>query len=141
MKITCPSCAAEYNVPGTLAAGRVVRCAKCGTEWTPVPPDGAEPPPSPPPPEPEPKPGLAPLSAAMPEPPARLAPPPPPAEQRQWSILAAWLGSGVVIVAALTLAFVFRAPVMQAWPPSQRVYAALGLQEAASPHVNGDVVK
>lgn len=138
MKITCPSCAAEYNVPGVLAEGRVVRCAKCGTEWAPVPappPVEAEPPPPLPPPEPEPPP------APDPEWPERLAPPVSEPPSRTLPLLLAWLGSAAVIVAALAGAFVFRDRIMQGWPPSQRVYGVLGLHAAASPDVHGDVVK
>ena len=37
MQIVCPSCSAAYEVPNSLvAAGRVVRCARCNGEWTPV---------------------------------------------------------------------------------------------------------
>ena len=37
MRITCPSCSAGYEVPDSLMpAGRIVRCARCGSEWTPV---------------------------------------------------------------------------------------------------------
>ncbi len=135
MKITCPSCAADYNVPGTLAAGRVVRCAKCGTEWAPVaavPVEVAPPPPLPAPPEPEP---------AVPNVPARLVPPLPERPERHLPLLLAWVGSLVVVVAALVMAFVLREAVMQAWPPSQRVYGVLGLRAAASADTQGNVVK
>ncbi len=38
MRIVCPSCAATYDVPvPQLAPGRSVRCARCSTDWTPVP--------------------------------------------------------------------------------------------------------
>jgi predicted Zn finger-like uncharacterized protein len=34
MRITCPSCAAEYEVPTTrLTPHRMVRCVRCGGEW------------------------------------------------------------------------------------------------------------
>ena len=37
MRITCPTCSAAYDVPDSLmTAGRVVRCARCGGNWTPV---------------------------------------------------------------------------------------------------------
>ena len=143
VKITCPSCAAEYNVPDTLAAGRVVRCAKCGNQWAPVaaavpdepivadaapePTATAEPPPPPP------------------ELPERLVPPAPVAapgwRRRPSALLLAWLGSALVIVAAVAAGVVFREPVMRAWPPSQRVYGVLHLRAPASPDVHGDVVK
>lgn len=67
MRIACPSCAAEYEVPeAALATGpRLLRCARCGHRFTsaaPAPPTPA--PPSEPPP-------------AEPEPPAASPPPPP----------------------------------------------------------------
>ncbi len=137
MKITCPSCAAEYNVPGELAAGRIVRCAKCSTQWAPVPPPPVEVAPLVPPAPPE-----AEAPVAMPDPPARLAPPAPPkpVRRRPSPLLLAWLASILVIVAALAAALVLREPIMRGWPPSQRVYGVLGLR-AASPDVHGDVVK
>ena len=142
MKITCPSCTAEYNVPDTLAAGRVVRCAKCGVEWTPVPEPVAEAAaiPAPVPDEPV---------AVVPQPPPpdpadRLAPPTAaPARPRRGpsALLLAWVGSGLLIVALLAAAVVFREPIMRGWPPSQRVYGALHLRAAPSSDIHGDVVK
>ena len=41
----------------------------------------------------------------------------------------AWGGSVAVLVIVLAAFVVFRAPVMKAWPPSTRLYAALGLGE------------
>ncbi len=137
MRITCPNCESEYNLPKPLAAGRVVRCAKCAQEWAPVPEVVSAPPPPPPPPEPElpspPPPVLEPMAPMVP-------PPPPPV--RRMPLLLAWAGSGVVVAAALAAAFVFRGPIMQKWPPSERVYGALHLRPApASPDVHRDVVE
>jgi predicted Zn finger-like uncharacterized protein len=71
MRIACPGCAAEYDVPDTLlAAGpRPLRCARCGTEFR------AELPPA------EPfvaaaEPAAVPVAAA-----ASAAPPPPPGSE------------------------------------------------------------
>lgn len=37
MRIVCPSCSAAFEVPKTrLAPGQAVRCARCGTDWTPL---------------------------------------------------------------------------------------------------------
>ncbi len=131
MRITCPNCHTEYDVSDEKLAGRSVRCARCATEWTPVPAAAAEsyaaPPdikapvlePSAPPPEP-----------AL-EPPSIVVPPreaPVVAELPQRSPIFAWVASLVVIVAAITASYVWRAEVMQAWPPSQRAYQALGLR-------------
>jgi predicted Zn finger-like uncharacterized protein len=39
MRVACPECSAEYDLPPALAArlaeGRTVRCARCGTAWAP----------------------------------------------------------------------------------------------------------
>ena len=44
--------------------------------------------------------------------------------------LLAWGGSIAVLAAAVVAALVFRAPLMKAWPPSMRLYAAIGLTSA-----------
>ncbi len=126
MRITCPSCAAEYDVGAPLAAGRVVRCARCGREWAPVaalPPAAAAAPRVVEviPPQPGPRAFLAPPASARPS--ARAHAPAP----GGLALTAAWIGSFALVLALLAAAFTFRAPIMAAWPPSTRVYAALGL--------------
>ncbi|WP_158742070.1 zinc-ribbon domain-containing protein [Acidisphaera sp. L21] len=140
MRITCPTCAAEYNVPGEIAAGRKVKCAKCGTKWAPV---EDAPPEEPPPSEPEPEPQPEPMAAFVP-----MAPPPMETPKRQWALPAAWAGSFLVVAVALVGAVLLRGPIMQKWPPSERVYAALHLAPdspasppPSSPNIHGDVVK
>jgi len=50
MRLTCPRCSTEYEIPDTaLAAGRRLRCDRCGHEWR----QEAEPAPEPAPTEPE----------------------------------------------------------------------------------------
>ncbi len=141
MRIVCPSCQAAYEVPESLAAGgKAVRCARCGTEWTPhpaaPPPPRAvvEEPPAPPPPEETPlhiEPRLAgyrPRSVDTVDddrPPPRddeieLAP-------RGRGAWIGWLISLLVLAALLWAAFAFRGQVIGAWPPSARLYAVLGL--------------
>ena len=116
VRITCPSCASEYEVPA-VAPGRPVRCVRCGTEWAPVPamPARLEP-------APEPSRWREPVQEA-PVPsraaPDRLAEPLP--------LLLAWVGSGVLLAALVAASIVWRGPIMQAWPPSGRLFAALGL--------------
>ncbi len=39
----------------------------------------------------------------------------------------AWAASAALIVAVLAAAYAFRVPIEQAWPPSTRLFAALGL--------------
>lgn len=72
MRIVCPSCHAAYEVPESLlATGKGVRCAKCGTEWVPLPAEPVPPPAAAPPPEPAPSPPPPPPppAAAVAEPP------------------------------------------------------------------------
>ena len=125
MRIDCPSCNATYDVPeAVVAARRTLRCSRCTTDFTARPADGV---PAPEPPAVEPRvsqvetPAGVPVAAPASEPsrlvlgmkPARL-------------VLAAWALSFVVIAAAAWAAVAWRAPIMRAWPPSTRVYAALG---------------
>ncbi len=132
MRITCPNCHTEYDVSDEKLAGRPVRCARCAVEWTPVPeamsespgvapPDIAAPLMEPPAPPPESAPELPPIVVPPREAPVVAAPP-------QRSAVPAWIASLVVIVAAITASYIWRAEVMQAWPPSQRAYQALGLR-------------
>ena len=121
MRIACPSCSASYDVPDRLLAGRkALRCARCGEQWTPppadapMPPEGFADPPRPVFIEPE-----------VPVPLPRLAPPVAP--RRSPAVRLAWAASLLVLVAGLAAAVVWRGRVAQAWPPSLRVYAALGL--------------
>lgn len=149
MRIICPSCQATYEVPeALLAGGKAARCARCGTEWMPLP---ATAPPSPAPHSPAPEPHAAvpagwedagdPAEDALrpgapwpsgidsiddDRPPPRddeidLAPP-------GRSVMIAWVISLLVIAALIWAAFAFRTEVMGAWPPSARLYAAIGLR-------------
>jgi hypothetical protein len=51
MRVACPECAAEYDLPPAFAArlseGRTLRCARCGITWAPQAPSLAEPPEAP----------------------------------------------------------------------------------------------
>lgn len=131
MRLVCPHCAAAYDVPPGLLAGRsAVRCARCGQQWVeqggPTPaldeaPEGADA-------------GtgalLAPGAADAPAPafgpPRRLA--------RSSDIRSSDMGprfGWAASVLALTLgawsAVAWRTDVMHAWPPSERLYSVLGL--------------
>jgi predicted Zn finger-like uncharacterized protein len=118
VRITCPTCSAEYDVPGSLAPGRAVKCARCGNKWAPVPL-----------PEPivEAVPEPIPEPAPPPPPPTSLVPVPAPKPPSRLPLLLAWIGSAVVIVALLAAAFILRDAIMHGWPPSIRVYNLLGL--------------
>ncbi len=151
MRITCPACDAAYDVPDArIAGGRAVRCARCGSDWVPLA-DTAPPPQALPLPDPVPPADAAPSqtvqaapvaavavpaattlaspAATMPPPtapalpsspaPARARPSPP--------ILLAWAASFLLLGFLVWAGIAWRAGIMHAWPPSERLYAALGL--------------
>lgn len=66
MRLTCPNCGAQYEVPDEVIPthGRDVQCSNCGTTWFQAHPDAEEaeapPPPPPPPPQPDPEPDYEP---------------------------------------------------------------------------------
>jgi predicted Zn finger-like uncharacterized protein len=95
MRIACPNCAAEYDVPDRLlqAGPRLMRCARCAHQFEAGLPQATVPPPAPAPAAPLDTPamvtpmGATPMAAAieaafaapLPEPAVAEAPPPPPA--------------------------------------------------------------
>ncbi|WP_170979483.1 zinc-ribbon domain-containing protein [Roseomonas sp. HF4] len=136
MRIACPSCAAEYEVPDRLLAGaaRRLRCARCAAEFA-LPGTGAAPSPAPLP--------AAPPAAAPPEAAPRPEPPPadPPSSPRvplaathaapepgsDVALRRAWAASVALVLGAAASLLLFRGAVMEAWPPAIRLFAALGL--------------
>jgi predicted Zn finger-like uncharacterized protein len=177
MRIVCPNCSAEYEVPeARLRAGRAVRCARCGGTWVPEPAQAADvsavaapapAPVAPPVPSTVERAGfdLADLPAAHDafEPPAevervrvrepfadpeevpatdaprsaapalRLEEPllprtaPPARRSSPAGALLEWGLSALALACLLWAAYAWRDTIMQAWPPSIRVYAALGI--------------
>jgi predicted Zn finger-like uncharacterized protein len=154
MRIACPACEATYDVPDAMLAGgaRMVRCARCGNEWLPQPTTTAplpmdEPetdiPPAPAPPKPaaapageldqpgRQEPRLNPLrprgEARAPVPPEPPPPEEPPRRLGAGAILA-WVLSLLLLAAAAGAAVTWRAQLMAAWPPSERVFSAVGLR-------------
>lgn len=152
MRIICPACAAVYEVPAALLgdAQRALRCARCGKEWVPhaeaAPAAGAAPPtPEPPTPEqpaiPVPPESRVPL-ARVPAAPVPSVPPPPgdpmlsifpplverQRRRRERASALAWALTVLTLLALAGAAYVWRADVQAAWPPSQRAYAAIGLR-------------
>jgi predicted Zn finger-like uncharacterized protein len=95
------------------------------------PPEAIEPPQPPPAPEPEP------VTEAPPPAPARLRqsaatafgnpPPAPPTKPATRTPVGAWIASVVALSIFVGAGVALRAPIMKAWPPSERLYAALGM--------------
>ncbi|HJS45421.1 MAG TPA: zinc-ribbon domain-containing protein [Rhizomicrobium sp.] len=140
MILTCTSCGTRYSVDGSKfpAAGRTVRCAKCGHSWHQAA-EAAEPLPEPPAPAfdgtpetpvPEPADGgfsptrdFAPPSV-VPEPSAPLAP--------KLAIIAGWIGLFVVVLLIAFAAVKYRQHIASIWPQSAGVYNGIGLPVNAS---------
>ena len=98
----------------------MVRCARCNEQWVPV--ALAEEPEVP-----EPAPASLADEVATPGLPQPLVPPVPRQPARPWALIGAWAGSAALIVCLIAAAIVWRQPIMQTWPPSTRLYSALGL--------------
>ncbi|MGX9964664.1 zinc-ribbon domain-containing protein [Roseomonas sp. F4] len=151
MRISCPNCAAEYDVPDeALAAGpRMLRCARCQHRFeaslpaplaaTPAAPladsaaAGDAPAESPPGAT---DPSAAPAEETKAEASPAETPPPLRAPERLADAptsppdrfaLAGWVLTLLVLVGVAYAGFAFRAEVMAAWPPAQRLYGLLGL--------------
>ena len=138
MRIDCPGCAAEYDVPEVrLVARKLVRCARCGVEWQPArvgaaagaapEPDHGHPAPARTVVAPEPVPGiqamdrLAASAAALDGPPAGL--------------MAVWVLTVIVMVGAVAAAVTWRDSVMRAWPPSGRILVYFGPSATATAQI------
>jgi predicted Zn finger-like uncharacterized protein len=129
MRIVCPNCDTAYDAPASIVtAGRLMRCARCRTEWMPVAPlQAAAPPASPPGPSAQTAlfSDIPPVAAE----PVIRAPFPEMTPTRQpprKAVIAGWVVSLTVLVAALWLVIAYRQAVMRHWPASARAYAALG---------------
>jgi predicted Zn finger-like uncharacterized protein len=112
MLISCPNCAAAYEVPDNLlaAGGQALQCTRCAHEWIVVP------------------------VAATPQGPADESAPAPPSSPSRLAgrlqvsaVVAAWVLSLGVLGSLGWSAVHWRGDVMAAWPPSQRAYQAVGL--------------
>jgi predicted Zn finger-like uncharacterized protein len=148
MRIVCPACAATYEVPDRLiGTGRNVRCSRCSEQWVPssaLEAEGAErlgqsaaPDPSlggsPAPPTPSTTTAIA-ERRLLPQPETQFARLIEPTHERAQQIrlplltAAGWLSTAIVLGVLSWAAVSWRNDVMRVWPPSERVYAALGLQ-------------
>ena len=141
MQVTCPNCAAGYDVPDRLLApsGRRMRCARCANEFRAALPAVEAPPPVYPPTN-----LMADIAAE-----AKSRPQPAPADLRAPSrdempplrrqggrlramaqiaaAMLAWIGSLGLAGAGSYFAISQRAEVMEVWAPSVRVYRMIGL--------------
>lgn len=114
MRIECPSCGAEYDVPAArVGSRRLVRCSRCSVEWTAEPEVAAEPEPAGDPAEEAFAPAPVIDTADRPAPPLR----PPPRR----GLVAAWVASFLVLAGAAAAAAVWRTDVVAFWPPSSRL--------------------
>ena len=122
MRIVCPSCAAAYDVPDErLSPGRSVRCSGCEARWVPLEQEL---------PTQEPVPELVrklPVLAEAGVVPAatRTAPP---VVGSPSLVMAGWVLTVLVLAGTGWAGYARRDAVMHVWPPSERVYAALGLR-------------
>jgi hypothetical protein len=146
MLIQCPDCAAAFEVPERLLADptRPLRCSQCRAVF-PIPESAAPktkgwqepeavaapppPPPAPPPPAPvaEEEPPAAP--ELPPEPLVAQDSPPESANDDASSrrLRAAWVASILILILGGVGAIAKRVEIMEAWPPSARLFSALGL--------------
>ncbi len=148
MILTCPSCDTRYSVDGAKfpAAGRTVRCAKCGHSWH-QPGEGEAVPEAAPeiPTEAAPAAALAsteaPASTSDPFPvnlsPTRAFAPAAVAPERgpmgpKLAVVAGWAGLIVVVLLIAVSAVRYRQDIAVIWPQSAGVYSSLGLKVNAS---------
>ncbi|GAC1348211.1 MAG: hypothetical protein NVSMB18_35710 [Acetobacteraceae bacterium] len=139
MRIECPACGAEYEVPEKrLAPGLLVRCVRCKNDWSPPPPaPPVEPEPEPPQPEspraespqaespraesPRAEPSTPPVETDDLRPPRRL-------HERVPLLAVAWALSIVLLMGLAYAAVAGRDGVTRAWPASASASQALGLR-------------
>lgn len=141
MILTCPSCSTRYTVDEAKfpAAGRTVRCAKCGHSWhqqaepLPQPDTAADPVSAAEQPQPEEvqasdpftvntNAARMPLSYPAETPRAPLGP--------RLAVVAGWVGLIAVVLLIVAAAVRYRQDIAVIWPQSAGVYSSLGL------HVN-----
>lgn len=146
MILTCSSCGTRYSVDGSKfpAAGRTVRCAKCGHSWhqaAEAPVEPPEPVMAPPAPGPEVHPAEAEAGEieslpAVSDSPARMFAPITKVEEQRaplgpmLAVVAGWAGLIAMVLLIAVSAVRYRQDITAIWPQSAGVYSSLGL------HVN-----
>jgi predicted Zn finger-like uncharacterized protein len=136
MILTCTSCGTRYSVDGSKfpAAGRTVRCAKCGNSWhqagemgeaEPAPQAVFDPVADAPPAD------TAPVSPARAFSPRSIPEPRPPLGPKI-AVVAGWAGLFAVVLLIVGAAVRYRQDIASIWPQSAGVYSSLGLHVNAS---------
>jgi len=153
MILTCPNCGTRYSVDGSKfpAAGRTVRCAKCGNSWhqaaeAPEAPEivvEAQPAPAPAAPVPvedEPRLPIEPEASPYPVNPSPTRAFAPAATQPveraplgpKLAVIAGWAGLIAVVLLIAVSAVRYRQDIAVIWPQSAGVYSSLGMKVNAS---------
>jgi len=117
MIVSCPSCATRYLIDPTALGGegRTVRCAKCSHTWHEQPPADMPKRIDILPPDNEPRP--VPFGSNLP---AIVA-------KRQRANRLGWLAVAAAVVIIVGGGILARGPIIDAWPPAGKLYAAIGL--------------
>ena len=135
MRVSCPNCAAEYEVPSDrLNTRRKVRCARCDSVWAPVQEaetiaqanETVEPPETPADNEPADQPTIG-GATAMDRLAAASAP------RQSIGLRAAWVASVVLLIGSAAATVTWRGRIVQAWPASALVFGAPSVQLGAKP--------
>jgi predicted Zn finger-like uncharacterized protein len=135
MRITCPACAAAYDVPDALiGTGRSLRCRSCSHAWRVAPPAVAAPPPEAPPAPPplaDPPPLPAPSGVSILRRAPHLIDPPLPQPDElpthgAAALRLAWAASVLAVVGMGMVIWLFSTEIVEAWPPAARLYLMLG---------------
>lgn len=118
MIVSCPSCGTRYLVDPTALGeiGRKVRCAKCTHSWHEDPPEDM--------------PKRVDVDVLPPEPEVRPIPAgsnlPAIVQRRRRANRLGWIAIAAAIIIIVVGGLVARHPIMSAWPPSGKLYGAIG---------------
>ncbi|MBT3629623.1 MAG: DUF3426 domain-containing protein [Rhodospirillaceae bacterium] len=117
MIVSCPSCATRYLIDPTALGGegRTVRCAKCSHTWREQPPADMPKRIDILPPDSEPRP--IPFGSNLP---ALVA-------RRKRANRLGWIAVAAAIVIIIIAVILARGPIVDVWPPAEKLYTAVGL--------------